>query len=124
MSDDEVDLSLVDGEEAVSELPSVPEVASGTDRQITWEITELPRGPPKQTSRFITKLGLLQNDQAQSLLNRLIPQLQSPHLTTDIALEPSTLAEVASICLSTEMNIAEQSYLHMRSLLQFSLWIE
>jgi hypothetical protein len=38
--------------------------------------------------------------------------------------KPSSLAEVASICLSTERNIAEQSFLHMRSLLQFTLWIE
>jgi hypothetical protein len=123
MSDDEAgfDASLLDNEQ---ESAPGPELTSGLDRQITWEITELPRGPPKETSRFITRLGLLQNDEAQSLLKRVIPLLQSPSLPTTTAVEPSSLAEVASLCLSSESNIAEQSFLHMRSLLQFTLWIE
>jgi hypothetical protein len=100
------------------ELTPQPRLASGSYRKITWVTTKLPRCPPKGTSRFITKLGLLQNDEAQSLLKRLIP------LLTRTAEKPSSLAEVASICFLTERNIAEQNFLHMRSLLQFTLWIE
>jgi hypothetical protein len=83
LSDDEggEDVSLLDD---VGEYDTPqPLLASGSHRKIPWVTTKLPRPPPKETRRFITNIGLLQNDEAQSLLKRLVPLLASPHTHDD-----------------------------------------
>jgi hypothetical protein len=89
---------------------------------MNWVITNNPRAVPKDARHFITKLCLFHNDETKNRLDILLQKLSTP--TTTLDPEPSTLVQLAERCLATEVDIAEHSFIHMRSLLTFTLWIE
>lgn len=91
-------------------------------KRITWEITDTPRGAPKEVRQFIAKLSLLNNEEMMARLDRLLQQIDSSAATSDP--DPSNLAQLAQRCQSSEANIAEHSFHHMKSLLMFTLCLE
>jgi len=87
-----------------------------------WEVTKNPRVAPKAVRQLITKLCLLNNDALSSQLDLLLAKLASSAPAVDS--EPSDLKQLANRCLSSEAGIAEHSFLHMRFLVMFTLWLE
>ena len=91
-------------------------------KRIVWEVTKNPRVAPKEVRQLITKFSLVDNDSLASRLDLLLAKLTSSAAAADT--EPLDLKQLADRCLSSEAGIAESSFVHMRSLLMFTLWVE
>jgi hypothetical protein len=104
---------------AESEQP-LPESTQGR-----YEVTAEPRVLPKDTRHLVTKLALLHADEISTLLGLLLQNLESgPAPINSEGSYLSPLAQLAARCGATEADIAQSSFIHMRCLLQFTLWVE
>jgi hypothetical protein len=91
-----------------------------------WETTANPRRAPKPVRQVIVKLSLVRNeDTNQQLVNlgKLLLSPQNAVTATGHAQMPGLL-QLADRCMSTQLHIAEHSYIHMHALLQFAIWVE
>ena len=81
-----------------------------------WEIVDAPREAPKPVRKLIVGLSVLRNEDSMRQLTSLKHLLSSTQ-TSDAA--SLSLLDLANKCVVTNDHIAEHSYIHMHTLLQF-----
>ena len=81
-----------------------------------WQIVDAPREAPKPVRKLIVGLSVLRNEDSMrqlTSLKHLLSSTQTPHAVS------LSLLDLANKCVVTNDHIAEHSYIHMHTLLQF-----